>query len=48
MTIAIILIFLWALGLMTSITMGGIIHILLVAAVLIVVRRVKQGASCQV
>ncbi len=43
MTIAIILIVLWALGFITSYTMGGVIHILLVAAVVIVLVRVIQG-----
>ena len=37
MIIAIILIFLWALGLVTSTTLGGIIHIMFMAAVIIVV-----------
>ncbi len=36
MTIAIILLVLWALGLVTSYTMGGLIHILIVVAVVIV------------
>jgi hypothetical protein len=36
MTLASILIVLWALGLVTSITLGGIIHMLLVVAILIV------------
>jgi hypothetical protein len=43
MTIAIILVVLWALGLMTSATMGGFIHILLVAAIIVVLIRVIQG-----
>jgi len=42
-TIGIILLVLWALGLVTSTTMGGFIHILLVAAVVIVLVRVIQG-----
>lgn len=42
-TIAIILIVLWLLGLVTSSTMGGFIHILLVVAVIIVLIRVIQG-----
>jgi len=42
-TIAIILIVLWALGLVTSYTMGGFIHILLVLAVVILLFRVIQG-----
>lgn len=43
MTIAIILIVLWALGLVTSSTLGGFIHILLVLAIIIVLIRVIQG-----
>jgi hypothetical protein len=43
MTIVIILIVLWALGLVTSYTMGGLLHILLVVAVVIVLLRLIQG-----
>lgn len=43
MTIAIILIVLWALGLVTSSTLGGFIHILLVVAVIMVLVRLIQG-----
>ena len=43
MTIAIILIVLWALGLVTSTTMGGLIHILLVVAIIVVLVRLIQG-----
>jgi hypothetical protein len=43
MTIAIILIVLWALGLVTSTTMGGLIHILLVVAIIVILVRVIQG-----
>jgi len=43
MTIAIILIVLWALGLVTSTTMGGLIHVLLVIAIIVVLVRVIQG-----
>jgi len=42
-TIAIILVVLWLLGLITSYTMGGIIHILLVIAIVMVLVRVIQG-----
>ena len=42
-TIAVILIVLWLLGLTTSYTMGGLIHILLVLAIIIVLVRVIQG-----
>lgn len=43
MTIAVLLIILWLLGLVTSYTMGGLIHILLVIAVVAVLVRVIQG-----
>jgi hypothetical protein len=43
MTTAIVLIVLWALGLVTSTTMGGLIHILLVIAIIVVLVRVIQG-----
>ncbi len=42
-TIAIILVILWLLGLVTSYTMGGLIHILLVIALVVIVLRVIQG-----
>ena len=42
-TIALILIALWLLGMLTSYTMGGIIHVLLVIAVVIFLVRVIQG-----
>jgi uncharacterized protein DUF5670 len=44
-TIAIILIVLWALGLVSSFTMGGFIHVLLVIAVVVVLLRVISGRS---
>jgi hypothetical protein len=44
-TIAIILVVLWILGLVTSYTMGGFIHALLVIAVVVVLLRVIQGRS---
>jgi hypothetical protein len=43
MTIAILLILLYALGLITSYTMGGLIHLLLVIAVIVVLVRLIQG-----
>ncbi|MFN0151449.1 MAG: lmo0937 family membrane protein [bacterium] len=43
MTVAILLIVLWALGLVTSYTMGGLIHILLVVAIVVVLVRLIQG-----
>ena len=42
-TIAVILLILWLLGLVTSYTMGGLIHILLVIAIIIVVVNLLQG-----
>jgi hypothetical protein len=42
-TIAIILVALWLLGLVTSYTLGGFIHVLLVIAVVVVVLRVLRG-----
>jgi hypothetical protein len=42
-TIAVILLVLWALGLVTSYTMGGFIHILLVIAIMVVLINVIQG-----
>lgn len=42
-SIAIILILLWLLGLMSSATLGGFIHVLLVIAVIIVLLRVIAG-----
>jgi Family of unknown function (DUF5670) len=42
-TILVILLVLWALGMVTSYTMGGLIHILLVVAVVILVINLLQG-----
>ena len=42
-TIAVILIILWLLGLVSSYTMGGFIHILVVLAVVVILIRVLQG-----
>ena len=42
-TIAIILIVLWLLGVITSYTMGGFIHILLVIAIIVILVRVIRG-----
>ena len=44
-TIAVILVIMWLLGLVTSYTMGGFIHILLVIAIVVVILRVIQGRS---
>ena len=43
MTIAIILIVLWLLGMVSAYTMGGAIHILLVVAIIVILVRVVQG-----
>lgn len=42
-TIAVILLILWVLGLVSSYTIGGLIHVLLVAAVVIILVRVIRG-----
>jgi hypothetical protein len=42
-TIAVVLVALWALGLVSSYTMGGFIHILLVLAIIVVLVNVIQG-----
>lgn len=42
-TIAVILVILWLLGLVTSYTLGGFIHILLVIAIIVILLRVIQG-----
>jgi hypothetical protein len=44
-TICVILLVLWLLGMVTSYTMGGLIHILLVLAVITVIIRLFQGRS---
>ncbi|MGH7668083.1 MAG: lmo0937 family membrane protein [Gemmatimonadaceae bacterium] len=43
MTIAVLLIILWLLGMISSYTIGGFIHILLVVAIIILLVRVIQG-----
>ncbi len=42
-TIAVILLVLWALGLVTAYTVGGYIHILLVLAIIVILIRLIQG-----
>lgn len=42
-TIAVVLLILWALGLVSAYTMGGFIHVLLVIAVVVVLLRVISG-----
>lgn len=44
-TIAVVLLILWALGLVSSITMGGFIHVLLVVALVVVLLKVISGRS---
>lgn len=42
-TLAVILLVLWAIGLVTSYTLGGFIHILLVVAIIMIIVRLVQG-----
>jgi hypothetical protein len=42
-TLAVILLILWLLGVVTSVTAGGFIHVLLVIAIVVVLLRVIQG-----
>ncbi len=42
-TIAVVLLILWLLGLVSSVTMGGFIHVLLVIAIVVVLLRVIGG-----
>jgi hypothetical protein len=42
-TIAMVLLILWAIGLVSAYTIGGFIHVLLVLAIVVVVVRVLQG-----
>jgi len=42
-TIAVILLVLWAVGLVSSYTIGGFIHLLLLAAIIVVLIRIIQG-----
>jgi hypothetical protein len=42
-TVALLLVIMWALGLITSYSMGGFIHILLVIALVVVLVRIIQG-----
>jgi hypothetical protein len=42
-TIAVVLIILWLVGLVSSYTMGGLIHLLLVIAIVVILIRVIQG-----
>ncbi|WP_293002828.1 lmo0937 family membrane protein [Nevskia sp.] len=42
-TIAVVLLVLWALGLVSAYSLGGLIHILLVVAIVLIIIRVVQG-----
>lgn len=42
-TVAVVLVILWLLGLVTSYTIGGFIHILLVVAVIVILLRLISG-----
>ena len=42
-TIAVILVILWLLGMVTSYTLGGFVHLLLVLAIIVILIRVIQG-----
>jgi hypothetical protein len=42
-TIAVVLVILWLLGIVTSTTMGGFIHVLLVIAIIVVLLRIIKG-----
>jgi hypothetical protein len=44
-TIIVVLLVLWLLGLVTSYTLGGFIHLLLVVAIIVVLLRVIQGRN---
>ncbi|EKE11237.1 MAG: hypothetical protein ACD_15C00113G0002 [uncultured bacterium] len=44
-TIIAILLILWVLGFITSYTLGGLIHVLLVVAIILVIMRLLQGRS---
>lgn len=44
-TIAVVLLVLWAVGLVTSYTIGGFIHLLFIAAIILVLVRLIQGKN---
>jgi len=44
-TIAVVLVILWAVGLVSSYTMGGFIHVLLVIAIVVVLFRLISGRN---
>jgi hypothetical protein len=45
MTIAVILLIMWLLGMVSSYTLGGFVHLLLVLAIIVILIRVIQGRS---
>jgi hypothetical protein len=45
LTIAVLLLILWGLGLITSYTLGGFIHLLLLGAIIMVLIRIIQGKN---
>lgn len=45
MTLVVVLLVLWLLGMVTSYTLGGVLHILLVIAIIFLLLRVIQGRS---
>ena len=47
-TLAVVLLILWLLGMITSYTMSGLIHVLLVVALVVVLLRVIQGRRMSV
>jgi hypothetical protein len=44
-TIAVVLVILWLVGMLTSVTLGGLIHLLLVIAIIAVLFRLISGRS---
>lgn len=44
-TIAILLVILWLLGLVSSYTLGGFIHVLLVVAIIVIILRLLRGRN---
>lgn len=44
-TVCIVMVVLWVLGIVTSNTMGGLIHVLLIVAIVVVLVRIIQGRS---
>ena len=44
-TVIIVLVVLWLLGMATSYTLGGLVHILLVVAIIVVLMRIIQGRN---